>query len=307
LSSLPGPVPLVDPRSVEDAGAEDARVESALRTAVERFLRHKLATAGLIVIMVIVVMAIAAPLIAPQGPTNLNIADINQPPSSHHLLGTDQVGRDVWARLVYGARTSLIVGFGAVAIAILVGTSLGLAAGFLGRWADQSIMRVTDAFMSVPSLLIVIVFVSITGPSLASIVVVIALFTWTQPARLVRGQVLSLREREFVLAAQVTGVSRTRIITDHLLPNLLGPLTVLATFGVANAILIEAGLSFLGLGVRPPTPSWGQMVSAAQSPEVLLHELWIWVPPSIAIALTVLSVTMIGDGLRDAVDPRSTE
>jgi peptide/nickel transport system permease protein len=307
LSSLPGPVPLVDPHSVEDAGAEDASVESALRTAVERFLRHKLATAGLIVIVVIILMAIAAPLIAPQGPTNLNIADINQPPSSHHLLGTDQVGRDVWARLVYGARTSLIVGFGAVAIAILIGTTLGLAAGFLGRWADQSIMRVTDAFMSVPSLLIVIVFVSITGPSLASIVVVIALFTWTQPARLVRGQVLSLREREFILAAHITGVSRTRIITDHLLPNLLGPLSVLATFGVANAILIEAGLSFLGLGVRPPTPSWGQMVSAAQSPEVLLHELWIWVPPSIAIALTVLSVTMIGDGLRDAVDPRSGE
>jgi peptide/nickel transport system permease protein len=307
LSSLPGPLPLVEPRSVEDAEPEEASVESALRTAVERFLRHKLATVGLIVIMVIIVMAIAAPVIAPQGPTNLNIADINQPPSSQHLLGTDQVGRDVWARLVYGARTSLIVGFGAVAIAIVIGTTLGLAAGFLGRWADQSIMRLTDAFMSVPSLLIVIVFVSITGPSLASIVVVIALFTWTQPARLVRGQVLSLREREFVLAAHVTGVSRTRIITDHLLPNLLGPLSVLATFGVANAILIEAGLSFLGLGVRPPTPSWGQMVSAAQSPEVLLHELWIWVPPSIAIALTVLSVTMIGDGLRDAVDPRSTE
>jgi peptide/nickel transport system permease protein len=307
LSSLPGPVPLVEPRSLEDAEPHEASVESALRTAVDRFLRHKLATAGLIVIMIIIVMAIAAPLIAPQGPTNLNIADINQAPSSHHLLGTDQVGRDVWARLVYGARTSLIVGFRAVAIAIVIGTTLGLAAGFLGRWADQSIMRVTDAFMSVPSLLIVIVFVSITGPSLASIVVVIALFTWTQPARLVRGQVLSLREREFVLAAHVTGVSRTRIITDHLLPNLLGPLSVLATFGVANAILIEAGLSFLGLGVRPPTPSWGQMVSAAQSPEVLLHELWIWVPPSIAIALTVLSVTMIGDGLRDAVDPRSTE
>jgi peptide/nickel transport system permease protein len=306
LASVPGPLPILEPRPVGDGGAEEAGVESALRTAVRRFTRHRLATAGLVVIVIIIVMAIAAPLIAPQGPTNLDIATINQAPSSHHLLGTDQVGRDVWARLVYGARTSLIVGFGAVAIALVIGTTLGLAAGFLGRWADQLIMRVTDAVMSVPSLLIVIVFVSITGPSLTSIVVVIALFTWTQPARLVRGQLLSLREREFVLAAHVTGVPRLRIITDHLLPNLLGPLSVLATFGVANAILTEAGLSFLGLGVRPPTASWGQMVSAAQSPEVLLGELWIWVPPSVAIALTVLSVTLIGDGLRDAVDPRSS-
>lgn len=258
------------------------------------------------VVVAIVVIALAAPLIAPQGPTHLDITAINQAPSGHHLLGTDEVGRDVWARLVYGARTSLIVGFGAVAIALLIGTILGLAAGFLGRWVDQLIMRFTDAVMSVPALLIVIVFVSIAGPSLTSIVLVIALTSWTGTTRLVRGQVLSLREREFVLAAEVIGVSRFRIITDHLLPNLLGPLSVIATFGIASAILIEAGLSFLGLGVRPPTASWGQMVNSATSPQVLLNETWIWVPPSIAIALTVLSVSLIGDGLRDAVDPRAS-
>lgn len=304
MASAPIPPLVVEPPGFELA--DDMRVESAFRAAVRRFSRHRLAVAGVVVVTIILVMALAAPLIAPQGPTNLDITSINQSPSAHHILGTDEVGRDVWARLIYGARTSLIVGFGAVAIALLIGTILGLAAGFLGRWSDTLIMRVTDAVMSVPALLIVIVFVSITGPSLTSIVVVIALTTWTGTARLVRGQVLSLREREFVLAAHVTGVSRLRIITDHLLPNLLGPLSVIATFGIASAILIEAGLSFLGLGVRPPTASWGQMVNSAQSPQVLLNETWIWVPPSVAIALTVLSVSLIGDGLRDAVDPRAS-
>jgi peptide/nickel transport system permease protein len=306
LASYQAPAPIVEPPALEDTDF-DARVESAIRSAIRRFTRHRLATASVVVLLVIIVMALAAPLIAPQGPTNITITAINQAPSGHHLLGTDEIGRDVWARLVYGARTSLIVGFGAVAIAILIGTTLGLAAGFLGKAADLVIGRLTDAVMSVPALLIVIVFVSIAGPNLSSIVIVIALTTWTGTARLVRGQVLSLREREFVLAAQVTGVSRFRIITDHLFPNLLGPLSVIATFGVASAILIEAGLSFLGLGVRPPTASWGQMVSSATSPQILLHELWIWVPPSVAIGLTVLSVTLVGDGLRDAVDPRASE
>lgn len=307
MASFPTPAPIFEPPANEPEELHETLVESAFRAAVRRFTRHRLATAAVVVISIIVVMAIAAPLIAPQGPTNLDITTINQAPSSHHLLGTDEVGRDVWARLIYGARTSLIVGFGAVAVALLIGTILGLAAGFLGRWVDGLIMRITDAFMSVPALLIVIVFVSIVGPSLTSVVLVIAVTTWTGTARLVRGQVLTLREREFVLAAHVTGVSRFRIVTDHLLPNLLGQLSVIATFGIATAILIEAGLSFLGLGVRPPTASWGQMVNSAQSPQVLLHEIWIWVPPSVAIALTVLSVSLIGDGLRDAVDPRATQ
>jgi peptide/nickel transport system permease protein len=302
LASVSGQLPVVAPQAIDDPGYESAR-----KAAVRRFMRHRLATAGVVVIAIIFVMAIAAPVIAPQGPTALDITTISQGPGPHHLLGTDDVGRDVWARLVYGARTSLIVGFGAVALALVFGTTLGLIAGFFGRWPDQVIMRCTDAAIAVPSLLLVIVFVSVTGPSLAAVVIAIAFTSWTTSARLVRGQMLTLREREYVLAAQIIGVSRRRIVTDHLLPNLLGPLSVVATFGVASAILIEAGLSFLGLGVRPPTASWGQMVSAAQSPEVLLNEWWIWVPPSIAIGLTVLAVNFIGDGLRDAVDPRAAE
>jgi peptide/nickel transport system permease protein len=290
---------------VEPPPAAAAVTGSARREALRRFAAHRLAPAGIVVLVVIILMAVLAPVLAPQGPTKLDVTRINQPPGNGHLLGTDDVGRDVWARLVYGARTSLAVGLGAVAIALLIGTTLGVVAGYLGRWADAVVMRITDAVMSVPALLMVIVFVSVAGPSLKSVIVVIALTTWPATARLVRGQVLSLREREFITAARVIGVPAHGIITRHLLPNLLGPLSVVGTFGVANAILVEAGLSFLGLGVRPPTASWGQMINAAQSPEVLLDRLWIWVPASVAIGLTVLAVNFIGDGLRDAVDPRS--
>lgn len=290
---------------VEAPPAGGPPVGSARREALRRFSAHRLAVAGVVVLALVALIALLAPLIAPQGPTQLDISAINQPPGDGHLLGTDDVGRDVWARLAYGARTSLAVGLGSVAIALLIGTTLGLVAGFFGRFTDAVVMRVTDAVMSVPALLMVIVFVSIAGPSLTSVIVVIALTTWPAAARLVRGQVLSLREQEFVTAARVIGVPRHRIVSDHLLPNLLGPLSVVGTFGVANAILVEAGLSFLGLGVRPPTASWGQMINAAQSPEVLLGRPWLWVPACIAIALTVLAVNFVGDGLRDAVDPRS--
>lgn len=268
-------------------------------------MAHRLAVAGLVFLVIVVFMAIFAPLIAPDGPVKIDLTAINQPPSLHHLFGTDSIGRDLWARVVYGARVSLVVGFGAVALSLVIGTSLGLTAGVFGGWVDALIMRFTDAFLSIPAILLVMVFVAVVGPSLSSIVVSIALIQWTTSARLVRGQVLGLREREFVLAAYLTGVRRRRVIFDHLLPNLLGPLSVLATFGVANAILIEAGLSFLGLGVRPPTASWGQIVSAAEQPSVLLGQWWIWVFACAAISLTVLAINFIGDGLRDAVDPRT--
>lgn len=279
-------------------------VASSRREAWRRFSANKLALVGMAMLLLVVVLAVFAPLIAPQGPTRLNLLAINQAPSAHHLLGTDADGRDVWARTVYGARVSLSVGLGAVALALVVGTAMGLLAGILAGWWSGLIMRVTDAFMSVPAILLAILFVSVAGPSLTSIIICIALATWTQSARLVRGEVLLIREREFVLASYIVGVPRWRVVRDHVLPNVLGPLTVLGTFSVANAILTEASLSFLGLGVRPPTPSWGQMVSAAESPVVLLSQPWIWIPPAVAIAFTVLAVNFIGEGLRAALDPK---
>jgi peptide/nickel transport system permease protein len=279
--------------------------DTLLRVAARRFVRHRLAIVGLVIIVVIVLMAIFAPFITSYSPTDLDLRSIREPPSTEHILGTDTLGFDVWSRVVYGARTSLIVGFGAVAISILIGTVLGVTAGFYGGATDQVIGRLTDTIMSLPSLLLVIVFVSIVGPSLESVVVVIALLTWPGICRLVRGQYLALRESEFVTAARVVGVRDRGIIYRHLLPNIFGPLSVAATFYMAQAILLEAALSFLGLGVKPPTPSWGNMVNLAQDAAVLQFMPWTWVPPAMAIALIVLGINFVGDGLRDALDPRS--
>ena len=278
---------------------------SLARAAARRFVRHRLAVIGVVVLIVVVLMAVLADLVSSH-PFSTDVLAINKPPNAAHLLGTDRSGRDVWARLVHGARTSLTVGLGAVALYVMIGTILGGIAGMVGGTVDQLIMRATDTLMSIPTLLLVIVFVSVVGPSLGSVVAVIGLLGWPGACRLVRGQLLSLREAEFVAAARVVGVSGPNILVRHLLPNIVSSLAVLATFGVASAIILEAGLSFLGLGVGVPVPSWGDMINAAQSPTVLIDEPWLWLSPGIAIAITVLAVNFIGDGLRDALDPRST-
>jgi peptide/nickel transport system permease protein len=256
-------------------------------------------------LVVIVAMAILAPFITNNQPFFTDMTAVSKGPGPAHLLGTDRSGRDVWARLLFGAQTSLIVGLGAVAIYVTIGTILGGLAGLFGGVVDQAIMRATDTLMSIPTLLIVIVFVTAVGPSLGSVVAVIGLLGWPGAARLVRGQLLGLREAEFVTAARVVGVGNRSILLHHLLPNIMSSLAVLATFGIASAIILEAALSFLGLGVQIPTASWGGMINEAQSPAVLIDLPWLWLAPGIAIALTVMSVNFIGDGLRDALDPRS--
>jgi peptide/nickel transport system permease protein len=277
---------------------------SPARAALRRFLRHRLAVIGIVLLTLIVLMAVFADVVSSK-PFFTDVKAVSQPPSALHLLGTDRSGRDVWARVVHGARTSLVVGLGAVTIYVLIGTLLGGLAGLLGGGVDFIIMRAVDTLMSIPTLLLVIVFVAAVGPSLASVVAVIGLLGWPGACRLVRGQMLALREAEFVIAARVVGVSTGGILVRHLIPNIASSLAVLATFGVASAIILEAGLSFLGLGVKVPIPSWGEMINAAQSPTVLIDTPWLWISPGIAIALTVLSVNFIGDGLRDALDPRA--
>jgi peptide/nickel transport system permease protein len=275
------------------------------RQAVRRFFKHRLAVVGTVILTVIVLMATFADFISSE-PFYTDLKAVSQPPSLDHPFGTDRSGRDVFARVVHGARTSLIVGLGAVAIYVAIGTLLGGIAGLSGGKVDQLIMRATDTLMSIPTLLLVIVFVAAVGPSLFSVVAVIGLLGWPGACRLVRGQLLSLRESEFITAARVVGVGNREILFRHLVPNIISSLAVLATFGVASAIILEAGLSFLGLGVRIPTPSWGEMINAAQSPTVLIDTPWLWIVPGVAIALTVLAVNFIGDGLRDALDPRAT-
>jgi peptide/nickel transport system permease protein len=279
---------------------------SPTRAAIRRFLRHRLAIVGLVVVLVIVTLALIAPLLTPWAPNFIDFSvGARQPPSARHVLGTDVAGRDVWARVLYGGRTSAIVGFGAVGLYLIIGTTLGLIAGFYGRILDQVIMRATDTVQSIPPLLLIIVFVSVVGPSIGSVIVVIGLLNWPQTTRLVRGQLLVLREAEFITAARVVGVPVRGILMRHMLPNVLGPLTVVATFGVATAVLLESSLSFLGLGVRPPEASWGNLITEATSPVVLNLLPWQWMPAAVAITATVLGVNFIGDGLRDAIDPKT--
>jgi peptide/nickel transport system permease protein len=281
---------------------------SPRRAAVRRFLRHRLAIIGVVMLATVLLLALFAPLLSPW-PSNFIDFEVGarQPPSATHPLGTDVSGRDIWARVLYGGRTSTIVGFGAVSLYLVIGTLLGLAAGYYGGIIDQAIMRFTDTIMAIPPLLLIIVFVSVVGPSIGSVIIVIGLLGWPVAARLVRGQLLVLREAEYIIAARVVGVPDRSILFRHMLPNILGPLTVVATFGVATAVLLESSLSFLGLGVRPPEASWGNLITEAISPVVLTRLPWQWVPAAIAITATVLSVNFIGDGLRDAIDPKATK
>jgi peptide/nickel transport system permease protein len=281
---------------------------SPRRAALRRFLRYRLAIVGVFMLLIIVAMAIFAPLLTPWPPNWIDFTTgARQPPSPEHILGTDVSSRDVWSRVLYGARTSILVGFGAVTLYLIIGTLFGLAAGFYGRFVDQGIMRFTDTIMAIPPLLLIIVFVALAGPSIVSVIAVIGLLGWPVTARLVRGQLLVLRESEFITASRVIGVPDRTILFRHMLPNILGPLTVVATFGVATAVLLESSLSFLGLGVRPPEASWGNLITEAVSPVVLTQLPWQWVPAAIAITTTVLAVNFIGDGLRDAIDPRTTK
>ena len=304
--AAPG-APVADPWAT---GAQQVVVEhvSPGRAAVRRFFRHRLAIVGVIVVLLVVTMAIIAPLLSPWPPNYIDfITGSRKPPSDWHPLGTDVVGRDIWARLLYGGRTSIIVGLGAVSLYLAIGTLLGLAAGFYGGILDQVIMRFTDTIMSIPPLLLIIVFVAAIGPSIYSVIAVIGLLGWPITCRLVRGQLLVLRESEFITAAKVVGVNDRAILFRHMLPNILGPLTVVATFGVATAILLESSLSFLGLGVRPPQSSWGNLITEAANPNVLNDVPWQWMPAALAITLMVLGVNFIGDGLRDAIDPRTAK
>jgi peptide/nickel transport system permease protein len=274
------------------------------RMALRRFLRHRLALIGLAVIALIALVSFLAPLIAPMDPLKVDLAFFRKPPSPLHPLGTDSAGRDVLSRLLYAGQVSLTVGLVAALMSTSIGLVLGSMAGTYGGWVDVTIMRVTDVVLSFPALVVIITLVALVGPSMFTIVLGIGLFFWPTACRIVRGLSLSLREQDFFIAAQAMGATRGHIIVRHLIPSVLSPLTVTATFAVAQAILLEAALSFLGLGVRPPQPSWGNMLSDAQSLTILESMPWLWLPPGLAIAITVLAINFIGDGLRDALDPR---
>jgi ABC-type dipeptide/oligopeptide/nickel transport system permease subunit len=262
------------------------------------------ALVGAALIVAITSAAIAAPLIAHRDPITQDLAIRLQAPSAAHWLGTDGAGRDVWARLIYGARVSLAVGLISQGIAVTLGLAFGLIAGFYGRWVDEVVMRLADVTLAFPTLLLLIAMVAALSPSLVVVFATIGLVGWAGMARLVRGQVLVVRELEFVQAIRALGARDRQIVVRHVLPNVIAPVIVAATLGVAGAIMAEAALSFLGLGVQPPTASWGSMIADGRDLAQLRHAPWTSVAPGLAIGAAVMAFNLLGDALRDAFDPR---
>ncbi len=265
-------------------------------------LRSPLTIIGLVLIALFALCAILAPVLAPMSPIDQILSQRLKPSSPEHWLGTDQLGRDMLSRLIYGARISLTIGLVVVGLAGTFGTVLGLIAGYIGGLLDEVLMRLTDIFFAFPALILAMAIAGALGPNLNNAMIAIAAVTWPIYARLVRGQVLSLREREFVEAARSIGASTPRILWRHLLPNTLAPLLVQASFDMGGAILSAAGLSFIGFGAQPPTPEWGVMISEGR--KFISTQLWLSLFPGLAILLTVAAFNLIGDGLRDALDPR---
>ena len=276
--------------------------------AMKKFIHNKKAMLGLAIVTILVLAVVFIPLFADLDPyTTDRAAGFNKPPSDAHILGTDDVGRDLFARLLYGGRISLFVGITSTIISVLIGIPLGLIAGYFRGTAESIIMRTADAFMSFPSMVLILVLVAVFGPSILTVTVVIGLLGWTAIAKLIYGNVLSIREREYIQAARAVGVSTKKILFSEVLPNAIPPVWANISFRVAGAILTESSLSFLGMGVQTPQASWGNIIFAAQNLLVLTARPWVWLPPGICIILVVIGFNFIGEGVRDALDPKTKE
>ncbi len=267
-----------------------------------QFRQDRWALIGLVVVFLFFGVALLAPFLAPHSYTAYDLDAILRPPSSLHLFGTDEEGRDVLSRMIYGTRISLSVGFIAVFLYVLIGILAGALAGYFGGWVDMVISRAIEIMICFPTFFLILAVLAFIGPSLGNIMVVIGLTNWPGIARLVRGEFLKLRNQDFVLSGRVSGAGSARLIFRHILPNSLAPVLVSATFGVASAILIESSLSFLGFGVQPPTPSWGEILS--QSRDFMDIAWWLALFPGVAIFLSITAYNLVGEGLRDAIDPR---
>ena len=270
----------------------------------QRFLGDNRARIGISIVVIMSLAAVLAPLLARQSPITIDLAHLLQRPSAQHWLGTDIQGRDIWSRLVYGARVSLTVGLISQGIALALGVTLGLIAGFYGKWVDEIVMRLADVTLAFPTLLLLIAMVAALQPSEGVVFATIGIVGWAGMARIVRGQVLVVRQLEYIQAIRALGAGDLRIMTQHVLPNVIAPVVIAATLGVAGAIMAEAALSFLGLGVPPPAPSWGSMIADGRDLEQLRRAPWTSVFPGIAIGAAVLGFNLLGDALRDALDPR---
>lgn len=269
---------------------------------LRRFLKEPTAVFGLIMLIIFIAFAVLAPVLAPRDPLEQNVSGSLSPPSREYPMGADKLGRDIFSRILYGSRISIAVGIVVVLCAGFVGASIGLVAGYLRSWPDEVIMRITDIFFAFPSLILAMAIAGALGPSLRNALIAVAVVTWPVYARLVRGQVLILREQEFVIAARAVGVDGVTILWRHLLPNTMAPLLVQASFDMGAVILAVAGLSFIGFGAQPPTPEWGVMISEGRN--YITTQWWLTAVPALAILLLVTAFNLVGDGLRDILDPR---
>ena len=274
--------------------------------AMKKFLHNKKAMFGLFIVVLLALAVLLIPLFMDLDPyTTDRAAGFNKGPSETHILGTDDVGRDLFARVLYGGRVSLFVGITSTIISVLVGIPLGLIAGYFRGAGESIIMRTADAFMSFPSMVLILVLVAVFGPSILTVTVVIGILGWTAIAKLIYGNVLSIREREYIQAAKTSGTSTWTILFSEVLPNAIPPVWANISFRVAGAILTESSLSFLGMGVQTPQASWGNIIYAAQNLMVLTARPWVWIPPGVCIILVVIGFNFIGEGVRDALDPKT--
>ena len=285
----------IDVKNIESQIPDDGHL-------IQRILSNKKAVFGGIIVLLLFLMAIFAPIIAPHDYITMNLPNMLKAPGGEHIFGTDEFGRDIFSRIVYGARISLQVGFIAVGISLVIGTVLGAIAGYYGGIVDYIISSITDIAWALPVSLLAIALVAALGPSLNNLILAVSLVSWSGFARLVRGQFLTLREKEFVEAAKALGYSDSRIIFRHILPNAVAPIIVLTTLEVPKAIIIEASLSFLGMGAQPPTPSWGSIMNSGK--DFILEAPWISIFPGLMIMIIVLGFNLFGDALRDILDPR---
>lgn len=276
------------------------------RNFLKRFCKNRLAVIGLIVLVLITVTVLIVPPSLPYDEAQIDAAAFNAPPSIEHILGTDTTGRDVLSRLLYGGRVSLFVGVVSTLISVVIGIPLGLLAAFYRGWFETLVMRATDIFMTIPSTILILFLVSMFGPSIVTVTVVIGVLGWTKFARQIYGTVLSVREKDYVEGGKAIGQRDSVIITRYILPNAIAPIFISITFRIASAIILESSLSFLGMGVQMPAASWGNMLYNAQSISILKNGQWMWLPPGLMLMITILSINFIGNGLRDALDPKTS-
>lgn len=284
---------------------KSANLEQSYWTGVwYRLKKNHMAMVSLVLLSLIVLACVFVPVISPYSMESTSMAEREMPPSSAHWFGTDNIGRDLFTRLFYAGRISLGIALAVTAVQCIIGVVLGSLAGFYGGLIDAVISRLCEVFLSFPFLMMCIVIAAVFGNSIPTLIFTLAVLSWPSIARIVRGQILTLREQEYMEACEALGISDRRRIFRHLLPNVLAYVIVYATLGMANAILTETSLSFLGLGVSPPTPTWGNMIQAAQNLLVIQNKWWYWIPPGVSIFLSVMCFNLLGDGLRDAIDPK---